>query len=241
MGQWDQNGQPGYYICDADGATRGPYAPHDLPALGLQGDSLVWCEGMTEWTPALRVPAISAYVLQNRRAGPAVSAPRPPSSASPSTDRIWTAHDQGRQLGPHTLTEIAMLVGAGTISTAAMVWKAGDPQWQPVLSVVPAPAAPMGYAQPYPQQAYASASAAPVSTNRVAAGICGIVVGGLGIHKFILGYPTAGIIMLLVTLCTCGWGWFAMGIIGFIEGIIYLTKDDAQFHREYVLRRKEWF
>jgi TM2 domain-containing membrane protein YozV len=77
--------------------------------------------------------------------------------------------------------------------------------------------------------------------KKIAAGICGILLGALGIHKFILGYTTPGIIMLLVTVLTLGLGGFIMGIIGLIEGIIYLTKSDEEFVRIYVDGKKGWF
>jgi TM2 domain-containing membrane protein YozV len=77
--------------------------------------------------------------------------------------------------------------------------------------------------------------------KKIAAGICGILLGALGIHKFILGYTMPGIIMLLVTLLTLGLGGFVMGIIGLIEGIVYLTKSDEEFVRIYVEGRKGWF
>jgi TM2 domain-containing membrane protein YozV len=77
--------------------------------------------------------------------------------------------------------------------------------------------------------------------KKIAAGICGILLGALGIHKFILGYTTPGIIMLLVTVLTLGFGGFIMGIIGLIEGIIYLTKSDEEFVRIYVEGKKGWF
>ena len=77
--------------------------------------------------------------------------------------------------------------------------------------------------------------------NKVAAGICGILIGALGIHKFILGMTTPGLIMLLVSILTCGIGAPVMGIIGLIEGIIYLTKSDEDFVQEYVINKKQWF
>lgn len=77
--------------------------------------------------------------------------------------------------------------------------------------------------------------------NKVAAGICGILIGGLGIHKFILGFTTPGLIMLLVTILTCGIGAPVMHLIGLIEGIIYLTKSDEDFVQEYVINKKQWF
>ena len=73
------------------------------------------------------------------------------------------------------------------------------------------------------------------------AGLCGIFLGALGIHKFILGYKKAGIIMLCITICTCFYGGIVTGLIGFIEGIIYLTKSDAEFNLTYVQNKKEWF
>ena len=36
------------------------------------------------------------------------------------------------------------------------------------------------------------------ASKKLACGLCAILIGGLGIHKFILGYTTAGLIMLLV-------------------------------------------
>jgi hypothetical protein len=36
-------------------------------------------------------------------------------------------------------------------------------------------------------------------------------------------------------------GPIVMGIIGLIEGIIYLTKSDEQFRQIYVAGKKEWF
>ncbi len=81
--------------------------------------------------------------------------------------------------------------------------------------------------------------------KKIAAGILGILLGALGIHKFILGYTTEGIIMLVVTLVlgvpTCGLGAGVMGIIGLIEGIIYLTKSDEEFVATYVTNKKGWF
>jgi len=77
--------------------------------------------------------------------------------------------------------------------------------------------------------------------NKVAAGVCGILLGALGIHKFILGLTTPGLIMLLVSVLTCGLGAIPMSIIGLVEGIIYLTKSDEEFYETYVVEKKGWF
>jgi TM2 domain-containing membrane protein YozV len=81
--------------------------------------------------------------------------------------------------------------------------------------------------------------------KKIVAGIFGILLGSLGMHKFILGYTKEGLIMLVVTLIvgtvTFGMGAGIMGIIGLIEGIIYLTRNDAEFVATYVTGRKGWF
>ena len=73
--------------------------------------------------------------------------------------------------------------------------------------------------------------------KKIAAGICGILLGGLGVHKFILGYTKEGIIQLVVSVLTCGLG----SIIGLIEGIIYLTKSDEEFVATYITNKRGWF
>jgi TM2 domain-containing membrane protein YozV len=87
------------------------------------------------------------------------------------------------------------------------------------------------------------------SQKKLAAGICGILIGGLGIHKFILGFNTAGIIMVSVSavgiIGSCFFfpifATMAMGIIGLVEGITYLSKTDEDFYQTYAIEKKEWF
>ena len=73
--------------------------------------------------------------------------------------------------------------------------------------------------------------------KKVLAGLMGILFGGLGVHKFVLGYTQEGIIQLVISVVTCGIG----SIIGFIEGIIYLTKSDEEFYNTYQANKKGWF
>ena len=73
--------------------------------------------------------------------------------------------------------------------------------------------------------------------KKIIAGVCGIIFGWLGVHKFILGYTTEGIIQLVIGVLTCGFA----GIVGIIEGIIYLTKSDEEFVRTYIQNKKGWF
>ena len=80
-----------------------------------------------------------------------------------------------------------------------------------------------------------------VSTTKLAAGICGILLNGFGVHKFILGYTTEGLIMLGATLLTCGIGSVITVPVGIIEGIVYLVKSDQEFYETYMLNKKPWF
>jgi TM2 domain-containing membrane protein YozV len=77
----------------------------------------------------------------------------------------------------------------------------------------------------------------PGAEKKMVAGILGILLGGLGIHRFILGDATGGILRIVITIFTCGAG----SIIGLIEGIIYLTKSDEEFVELYINQKKGWF
>ncbi|MFR8783575.1 NINE protein [Slackia sp.] len=96
---------------------------------------------------------------------------------------------------------------------------------------------------PYGQTVYQQ----PVvrTKDHVAAGLLGIFLGSLGVHKFYLGYNTAGFIMLGVAilggLLSFGIATSIVWLIGLIEGIIYLVKNQAEFEQAYVFSKREWF
>ena len=77
--------------------------------------------------------------------------------------------------------------------------------------------------------------------SRVACGVVALLLGAYGVHKFMLGQTSAGVIMLCVTLLTCFIGAMVTGPIALIEGIIYLTKTDEEFYQTYVVEKKAWF
>lgn len=89
------------------------------------------------------------------------------------------------------------------------------------------------------------------SEKKVVAGILGILFGSFGVHKFVLGYTTEGLIMLGVTAVTWGLAIISCGllfflpiipsIIGLVEGIMYLTKSDEEFAQTYIVNKKPWF
>jgi len=98
-----------------------------------------------------------------------------------------------------------------------------------------------GVGQPGMQFPHAERELREASSKKLAAGMTAIFLGYLGIHKFILGMTTPGLIMAGVSVATCGIGAFPMGIIGVIEGIIYLTKSDEEFYELYVVEKQSWF
>ncbi len=89
------------------------------------------------------------------------------------------------------------------------------------------------YAQPQPQVVIQQAAPQQVYVSginpswpiksKVAAGILGILLGGIGVHKFYMGKIGMGILYL----CFCWTGIPA--IIGFIEGIVYLCSNNENF------------
>jgi TM2 domain-containing membrane protein YozV len=82
----------------------------------------------------------------------------------------------------------------------------------------------------------AEMSSPPVESKRVACAVTAILLGGFGVHRFLLGDAVGGILRFVLCLF-CGAG----SIIALIEGIIYLTKSDADFIQTYQINKKGWF
>jgi TM2 domain-containing membrane protein YozV len=153
----------------------------------------------------------------------------------------------GRPYGPVSAEEIRRWIAENRINAQTLVQMEGAQEWKPLGSFSEFASGPKTIPPPIPPPPAAASRA----SNKIPAGICGILLGGFGVHKFILGYTGAGVVMLAVTLCafvggflTCGLLWPFVGImhlIGLIEGIIYLCKSDEEFVRTYVDGRKEWF
>jgi TM2 domain-containing membrane protein YozV len=80
--------------------------------------------------------------------------------------------------------------------------------------------------------------------SKVAAGLLAILLGGLGIHKFCLGYTGAGVIMLLLFIfgfILLALPTVVISVIALVEGIIYLTKTDEEFYQTYEVGSRSWF
>ncbi|MGA9116052.1 MAG: TM2 domain-containing protein [Bacteroidota bacterium] len=91
-------------------------------------------------------------------------------------------------------------------------------------------------------------SAGSSGKSKIAAGLLAIFLGGIGVHKFYLGFTGPALVFLLVNTIGFAVTWLmlfipniVLGIIAFVEGIIYLTKSDEEFERDYVVQKKQWF
>lgn len=96
----------------------------------------------------------------------------------------------------------------------------------------PGPQVPYGAGPQYGYGPYV-----PTSTkSKLAAGLFGIFLGGLGVHNFYLGYTGKAVAQLLLTLV----GWILVGlgpvaamIWGFVEGILILCSNPGSpWHRD---------
>lgn len=67
----------------------------------------------------------------------------------------------------------------------------------------------------------------PRRKSKVVAGLLGIFLGGLGIHKFYLNQPGWGILYLVFSFT------FIPVVVGFVEGVLYLAMSDQTFAARY--------
>jgi len=144
----------------------------------------------------------------------------------------------GREYGPVAAQQIQQWISEGRVNAQTLVQPEGGTDWKALANypdLLPPVAPPVSQPVPGPS------AKPPGADKKIAAGICGILLGSLGIHKFVLGYTSEAVTMLLVTVLTCGIGGVVMHVIGLIEGISYLTKSDEEFVATYVTRKKGWF
>lgn len=86
------------------------------------------------------------------------------------------------------------------------------------------PASPMTPASGYAAYPHMGGYGVPVSSrSKVAAILLAFFLGGLGIHRFYLGYNGIGIAMLLFCVLTCGWGGIITGLVAIVDIILIAT------------------
>ena len=80
--------------------------------------------------------------------------------------------------------------------------------------------------------------------NKGVAGALALLLGTYGGHQFYLGNTSSAVIHLVVSIIgifLIGIPTLVMAIISIIEGIRYVTMDDAVFEETYVTNKKGWF
>jgi TM2 domain-containing membrane protein YozV len=135
----------------------------------------------------------------------------------------------GRQYGPVDGETVRRWIADHRANAQTLVQAVGTNQWSPLAGFAEFHQA-LGLGQPLepPRLAPAPVTAVPGQKSRLAAGLLGIFLGYLGVHRFYLGYTGIGIAQIIVTIFTCGFvGW----IWGLIDGLMILTgsiSTDAQ-------------
>ncbi len=149
--------------------------------------------------------------------------------------------DRTAQFGPYEDEQLRQLVAEGRIVATDLLWQEGTPEWVPAAAVPGLISRTSGLPGAPPPPPVVGHQGGYDPSTKIVAGICGILFGYLGVHKFIVGNTRPAVIMLLVTILTCGLGTLVMYPIGFIEGIIYLSKSDDDFYQTYIVGKREWF
>lgn len=119
----------------------------------------------------------------------------------------------GRQYGPVSADQVRFWIAANRANGQTMAQAEGSTEWRPLSQFAEFSSALNQSLAPPP---------IPIVNeelrSKLAAGLFGIFLGGLGVHRFYLGYVAIGFAQIVATLC------FGIGIIwGFIEGILILT------------------
>lgn len=64
--------------------------------------------------------------------------------------------------------------------------------------------------------------------SKLAAGLLGILIGGLGVHNFYLGFTGKGVAQLLLSLLSFGFLSWISAIWGLVEGIMILVDQNPK-------------
>lgn len=193
-----------------NGQRIGPVEKVELKQYGLEPNSLVWCAGMANWAPASSVPDL-VEIINVQKQEPAKQPQQPQPASAPQ--QYSQQGNAGETYTVPNRQSYGQQQGYGQHQQGY-----GQPQDH-------------GQQQGYGQSAYGQHNDYyQPSGKRVAAGICALLLGGLGVQYFVCGKIGAGFICILLTLITCG----LWEIVSIIQGIVMLTMSDQDFDRKYV-------
>lgn len=141
----------------------------------------------------------------------------------PMSDEQWWYRLDGRQIGPISWEQLYARAVQGLVRPEDPIWRTGMAQW------VPARTFPelftSGSHVPPPMQAFPPTTTS--GKSRVSAALFALLLGSFGAHKFYMGQTGLGILYLVFF-------WTGIpGIVGLVEGILYLAMSDEEFARRY--------
>jgi len=244
--------QEWYYAVDGD--RQGPISAAELKNLAEAGNlkqgDLVWKEGMTDWAPAKSIKGLftgnAAPAAPARTEEPVRDRPKPEADDDrPSArDRGKNEPDEDRPRRRHDADDEEVDRPSGRM-------RRRDPD-EPDDRDDQDDDRPSRRRdddendEDRPRKKKKGRVPADVASQKLTVSLIAIIAGVLGlgfigIHKFMLGKTTSGLIMLLGSVLTCFIGAIVFNLISIIEGIIYLTKSDEEFYETYVVGDKEWF
>lgn len=216
--------QEWYYSIGGD--RVGPVAAQELKKLveagTLKAADLVWKDGMADWVEARTIKGL--FGGASSASTPAVNAAAPAKAADPKSApaRKVEAEDDEDDDRPRKRKAVAERDDADEDDEPRRRRDEDEEDDEP---------------RPKKKKKKRRGVPDDVNGKKVTAGLLAILLGGWGIHKFYLGMTTPGVLQIVITLVTCGFG----AIIPLIEGIIYLTKSDEDFYEMYVVDQKGWF
>ncbi|MDB6026038.1 MAG: hypothetical protein JWM68_2261 [Verrucomicrobiales bacterium] len=125
----------------------------------------------------------------------------------------------GRQYGPISSEQVRQWISEGRANAQTMVQAEGATEWKPLCNFPEfAPSIPLSAPPPI---ANVYNPVYDPRKSRLVAGLLGVFLGGIGVHRFYLGYTGMGVAQIIVTFATCGFGHFW----GLIEGILILCNS----------------
>lgn len=110
-----------YFYLDANNAQQGPISPIHFTRYGITPDTLVWCNGMADWTRAGSLPELRSYLAQGGQSASSQTPPPPygtqqtaygaqPGSSRPEPSAAYAGGSTQQQMLPCPDTHMAKAI-----------------------------------------------------------------------------------------------------------------------------------